>query len=58
MDQDLYICPRRRIINELERRMAGAVRVLKLTYRHDLVLIWQNCQKEIEIQQAYLQHEG
>lgn len=49
---------REKLIAELEKRMAGAARVLKTTYRHDLVLIFLHCEKEIQIQKAYLSTEG
>lgn len=46
------------LINQLQRRADSCAYALKQLYRHDLVEIWSNLQKDIEIQQSYLQHEG
>lgn len=46
------------IIAKLLKRQQNAAKVLRQVYRHDLVIVWQELQKEIEIQQAYQQHEG
>lgn len=44
-------------IKEIEKRIAGCERVLKLTDRTDMFVLWRDLNKELEIQKAYLAHE-
>ena len=44
-------------IQTLQRRLDSCINVLKKTYRHDLVLIFHELEREIQIQKCY-QQEG
>lgn len=48
---------RQSLIALLERKLEAASKVLVHTYRHDMVVIYLDLQKEIEIQKCYSQHE-
>lgn len=44
-------------IKEIEKRIAGCVRVLKVDYKPEILKLWCDLTKELEIQKAYLAHE-
>lgn len=49
---------RSQLISELKSELNVLNNLLIKKYKHDLVLEFQEVEKEIEIQQSYLEHEG
>lgn len=48
---------REKIIEELEKKLKGITNTLKVVNRMDMVKIYCEVEKELEIQKAYLAHE-
>lgn len=50
-----YMGFRENLIEQLEARLKGCERVLKQIYREDMVKMYLDLEKEIQIQKSYLQ---